>query len=179
MIKRDVIDKKISIDCSKKNTIFHNKKNLQDMYQIHGTDQNNTVKIVYIAKYDYIPCAIIFKQTLDDIECIIVSYMVSSFELTTTKSYKIVGYVIPKKGSTDSILGQLNLVFVPNVSILINDTNDIVSEGHFEIHLEHDIDGDIEILKKIDKYMGKSESLIILAEAIIEYNVIDKLKEFN
>lgn len=166
MIKRDNINK-YNLNNMKNN-------NAQKMFQIQGTHSDKIVDIQYIGQYTNMPSAIILKQIHDNIDCIMLSYLVTENEIKTHNRYRMIGYVFMQN---EELMGTLNYIFVPACKPDISN-NKIQCDGHFEIVFEKKQNNKV-VYNKIEKiltYCGREESIYKLTEVLLENDIIEKVK---
>jgi len=151
----------------------------QKMYQIQGIASENCIIIIRVADRPYVPNVIIFDRVIDEVQCVMISYIISESEISEEKKwYSMVGYNF---NMDEEYIGSLTFVFVPKDMPNMKDIIKTNLYGHFEIHFEYKMNGKIEkeMISEIANYPGMEESLYILTEVLLERNVIERIKEKN
>ena len=144
----------------------------QEFFQICSDKNHENACITYIDKYKYIPTFVILKHAIDDFDCIMVSYLVAITEIIEMQPLRMIGYLIE---FGDVQIAQLNFVFVPDNKINTDNISKTNYSGHFEIQLYCNDKDSIELIKYIDKYPGKEESIYILADILTDNGIIKKI----
>jgi hypothetical protein len=124
------------------------------MYQLQYITNEKKIKFTFInnCKANNIPKIVLFTKTIDNIDCCMVSYLET---LEHKNKFLMLGYILQQNNIT---IGNLNFVFVPDITSdeIINEN--ILYTGHYEIIL-NDV-----VLKKLDTY---KEPIYILTEYLI------------
>lgn len=137
------------------------------LYQITSEKGSICANIKYIDKYKYIPTFVIFKYEIDNYDCTLTSYLVSDDEITYKQHLRMIGFVIEDNNVQ---IGEINFVFIPDTDIDLN-TDNIKINGHFEIHALSEKTKKVDIIKYINEYIGKEESIYTLSEVLINYDI--------
>ena len=139
----------------------------QIVYQIQADKDNTFVQIVPVAKSNKIPIKSILEIPIDEYNCQLISFLITLEEIEKEEHLRLIGFLIYKN---NKIVASLDLVLKPKNKItvndiIVNDKKDIKNiEGYFEIIF---ITGNqTHIIKTLDKYPGREESIYILAETL-------------
>lgn len=146
------------------NNIINNNKKI--FYQVQADQGDNYVKIIFMGIFNYFPTTVITKFTLNDFECIIMSYVITSEEIQNN-NFRLIGCIIKKD---NKIISSLDYIFIPNNEL--TNVNNLESEnrikGKFKIVLNNKDNNKI-IIKEFDEYSGREESVYVLTDCIGNY----------
>jgi len=130
-------------------------------------------QLVYIGEYDNIPAVNILNFKYFEVNCILISLLVSEDEMLKEKYLKIMTFIVE---DDDQIFGSLELVFEP----IYNDCEMTKIE-----QLKNKIDGKFkivmnkpnvtEIVKILEVFPGGEESIYLLTTMLLEENIIEKI----
>lgn len=154
----------------------------KEIFQIQSEKGSNKINLKYLGKYNSNPIENITSFTHGRYNCDLISFTMERDEICLqnkdNQSLLLIGYLIDLD---DKIIGALEYVFKPNKFIQLKkhkcDANNI--EGKFEIKLttKKNNKQKTQILKEIDFFSGREETIYILTTLLIEENVIKRIEE--
>lgn len=148
----------------------------QNLFQIQGFKDTNNVKILYIGKFNYNPLLCILKQKIEDITCVLNSYLIPESDFMNNNTFgnncNLIGFMMYDTNNTHKC--SLNLIFKTNKKIEL--INNIFHEGHFEIQLNL-LNNTKETIEKLYVYPGMEESIYKLFTVLVEQDVIGKINK--
>lgn len=150
-------------------------ENAQRIYQIQGKANESIVDVTFINNYKFIPIVTMFDITILWVKCEAYSYMICESDFMTERSHKMCGLLLNYQ---NQYCGSLNYVFVPNEKKELNNGKTSI-DGHFEIQYEYRNDDDsieTKIIIELSTYSGQEESIHILANTLLEHNILEYAK---
>jgi len=135
-------------------------KPIEQIYQIQAMNQSNDVKCEFICQSKTIPTFILFEKLVDGVSCILISYLTPKEDIDEKKVCVMIGYVFRYD---DKEIAELNYSY--NFKI-----------KQFEIHYIDNKNNSDCIIEKFETYTSNDEIIYLLSNIIIEYDIINKIK---